>query len=806
VSKRKKKNEPQRRASGAGRSVASGEQATDRLVVPLLLAGMVVAIVILFRDFIFSDRMLHGSDVLTSAYYFRVFGSEYLREHLRWPSWNPYIFGGLPFVDAMHSDIFYPTWILRLLVPVARANGYVFCIHIFLSGVATFCFVRSLGVGRTGAAISALAYMFSAGIVSFIFEGHDGRLIVTSMLPVALLFLHRGMAGNGAWNYIVAGGGVGLALLSPQVQMSYYLGIAVSLFFLVELWYRWQRSRDPRKAVSAILLFVAMVGVGLSLAAVQFLPAYSYLEYSPRGGGGRGYEFATSWSMPPEETINLVAPSFSGLLESYWGRNYFKHHSEYLGIITLVLAGTGVALSRRRPYARFFIGLAVFSLIMAWGGHTPLYRIAYYIIPRIKQFRAPSLIFYLFSFSVAVLAGFGLDSLHSETGARAKRLIRGLAIVLGVLAVCLIVCVVAREGVTRSIADGVIPYLRAHYAPEMVQMKVRSLGANYSAFLLSFFRSLVVAGISIVIIWMLVERKILPATGLYLLGPLLLFDLLLVDAKFVRTVQPADEFFAEDEVVRYLKQDDSVFRVFPYDHRPNDDYLMLFGLQSVGGHHGNQLQRYQRFIGGAETVMFYAPNLQYRNFLDLLNVKYIVASKRVPASGLPVAHSGAAFNILTNETVLPRVFIVPDYRVVTDDDALDLLKRSDFDPSATVLLSEDPGFTPVSSDTSVGEALLISYEPDRVVVEATTSSTALLVLSDNYYPMWRAVIDGRPTKIYRAYYTLRAVVVEPGSHAVEFVYDSIYLKVGFVLSLVASLMVLAAGCVVIVQWQRRRRA
>jgi hypothetical protein len=792
-----------RRASPAAPAETGAE---NRLFVPLLILTMIVVIVFLFRDFVFSNRMLYGSDVLSSAYQFRLFARTWLLEHHRWPGWNPYIFGGLPYADAMHSDIFYPTWILRLFMPVARTNGYVFCIHILLSGIATFAFMRSLGVGRIGASISSLAYMFAASQVSFVFDGHDGRFIVTSMLPVTLFFLHRGLTGRGGWNFVLGGGAVGLALLSPQVQMSYYLGMAASLFLLAGLWRGWRTSRDPRQLVRYLALFGVMAAVGLCLAAVQFLPAYSYLEHSPRGAGGRGYEFATSWSMPPEETVNLLAPSFSGLLDAYWGRNFFKHHSEYLGVIPLILAAAGIALARRRAYVSFFIGLSVFSLFMAFGGHTPLYKVAYYLIPRIKQFRAPALIFYLFSFSIAVLAGFGLEALSSEARTRARRFVRNLVIVVGVLAVCLLIFAAGREGMSRWLADMVRPYLAARYSPQVIDFKLENLAGNFSAFLISFLRSLVMAGLAAGVIWMLIQRKLIAVAALSLLGALLLFDLVSIDSRFVRTVDPAARFYAKDEIVEYLSLDEGIFRVYPYDYRPNDDYLMLFDIQNVGGHHGNQLRKYQEFLGGGETVMFYAPNLQYKNFLDLLNVKYIIASKQIPAPGLPMVYSGSAYNIYLNETALPRAFLVSDFRVVPEGEVLPILRRTDFDPGAMALVDEAPGFAPSAHDSTAGEVRIVCYMPDRVEVEASTSQPSLLVLSDNYYPMWKATVDGSPTKIYRAYSTFRAVPLEGGSHTVVFTYDSIYLKIGFVLSSAASLLLVAACCVILFQWQRRRRA
>jgi uncharacterized membrane protein YfhO len=53
-----------------------------------------------------------------------------------------------------------------------------------------------------------------------------------------------------------------------------------------------------------------------------------------------------------------------------------------------------------------------------------------------------------------------------------------------------------------------------------------------------------------------------------------------------------------------------------------------------------------------------------------------------------------------------------------------------------------------------------------------------LVLSELWYPGWRACDNGREVKIHRANYLLRSVYLEEGQHTVEFVYDPLSVKVG----------------------------
>ena len=78
----------------------------------------------------------------------------------------------------------------------------------------------------------------------------------------------------------------------------------------------------------------------------------------------------------------------------------------------------------------------------------------------------------------------------------------------------------------------------------------------------------------------------------------------------------------------------------------------------------------------------------------------------------------------------------------------------------------------------------------EIVVEALVPG--FLVLSDTFYPGWKAEVDGNPTEIYRANYAFRAVPVDAGNHTVKFFYTPTHWKVGILISS-ASLLIAIAG-------------
>src|SRR5690606_24843819 len=87
------------------------------------------------------------SDQYIAGYAFREFAAASLRAGEGFPQWNPYLFGGMPYIAAMHGDIFYPTFLLRRVLPTDVAMTWGMILHLMLAGIATYTFLRRIGVG-----------------------------------------------------------------------------------------------------------------------------------------------------------------------------------------------------------------------------------------------------------------------------------------------------------------------------------------------------------------------------------------------------------------------------------------------------------------------------------------------------------------------------------------------------------------------------------------------------------------------------------------------------------------------------------
>jgi hypothetical protein len=333
------------------------------------------------------------SDQYIGGWPVRDFAGQALKAGQGIPEWNPYLFGGLPYIAAMHGDIFYPTALLRLILPTDAGLTWGFILHLFLAGCFTYGFLRAWGFGFFPSLVAGIGYMMSGELAGLVSPGHDGKLFVSALMPLTLWFLVRGVRDGRHWAWGGVAIAVGLAVLSPHPQLLQYMLLTCGAFALyLALASHPGVGKLERKVVLQRLGFAtAAVAVGFLIGAVQYMPVLEYVPFSPRAGG-KGWEHAISYSMPIEELINFYLPQFSGILEGYWGRNGIHFHSEYLGVATLLLASAGLVGSEaRKGFRRFWLGVLVVSILWSLGGFTPFYRIVYALVPGSKFFRATTM-------------------------------------------------------------------------------------------------------------------------------------------------------------------------------------------------------------------------------------------------------------------------------------------------------------------------------------------------------------------------------------------------------------------------------
>ena len=142
-----------------------------------------------------------------------------------------------------------------------------------------------------------------------------------------------------------------------------------------------------------------------------------------------------------------------------------------------------------------------------------------------------------------------------------------------------------------------------------------------------------------------------------------------------------------------------------------------------------------------------------------------------------------------NKNHLPRAFIVLEAIVLENkDEILNTLSREGFNIKKTVVLEEDPGIN-IKNQGVYKEATIDYYSPHKITIGVDMDNPGFLVLSEAWYPGWKAYDNNKEIKIYRADYILRAVYLEEGTHKVDFVFEPKSFKIGFLITIVTLLTI-----------------
>ncbi|HEX6065853.1 MAG TPA: 6-pyruvoyl-tetrahydropterin synthase-related protein, partial [Longimicrobiales bacterium] len=375
----------------------------DSATAALIFFGIAL---VYFLPALMPGRHIYGSDYIEAGYMMYEFARERIVSGSL-PKWVPYILGGLP-MFANPGSVFYPLRLLtNFLLPGTMSLPIIFIFQFGIAGFGMYLLARELGCRTWAAFIAGIAFQLTGITISAVYAGHDGRVIVATFAPLFLFFLHRGIRTGSFAAFAGAATTLGFSLLSFQIQSNYYVllaGAAWATFLLVHLGI----IRTPRALATRTALGLGAVAFAFAIAAVNFLPFRDYVADSPRGAA-RGYTYSTTWSLPPAELVGMAVPEHVGVFDAYKGKNPFKINTEYVGAFVLVLLVLGFAVSRRNRYWWFFLGVMAVTLTIAMGGHTPIYRLYYEILPGTKRFRAPSVSFFLIALSLAAMAALTLE-------------------------------------------------------------------------------------------------------------------------------------------------------------------------------------------------------------------------------------------------------------------------------------------------------------------------------------------------------------------------------------------------------------
>ena len=773
---------------------------------PLLVAVVVfVAAALSLMYPMFSGQIVGGSDQINVGYALRDFAAQGMQHSGHIPQWNPFIFGGMPLWEVPgHFDVFYPAAWLRWILPAAQVLTLGFFMHLVIAGISMYALLRTLRASWTAGVVAGLAYELSGILASQLSPGHDGKLYAAALVPFAFVALIRAIRGGRTayfgWFALV----VGLVMLTPHYLAAYYMLVGSALFTLWLVFLDPERSR-ARSPLVPLGLAAFAAAIGLGIAAVELLPVQHMVAYTPRAAGGDsfGYAYASSWAMAPEELMTTILPQFNGVIEYYWGRNFVKDHTEYLGAIVVVLMFLGIAPLRRRRLVLPLGVMGALFLMVSWGGYSPFYRL-WYLMPKMSQFRAPGLAFFMVALVVCVFAGFGVDQLLK---AKVKRVT--LFVSLGTIGA---IGLLAAGGLLQGVAESLA-----------IPQRLEGASANASQLQAGGLRLLIVVAIGGAILWLVQQRKL---TGYAASAALVLAvggDNWSILRQFSSWMPPYAVTFADDRLTTAMKKTPMPFRTYDPSSPDGDRRvgalsvykaaaLMARGIPTLFGYHGMESRFFDAALGGKNVwELQFSPNLW-----DLYAVTYVIETQE--PVGTPGFHRAYGPEVLGNLTglntppgqserpavVMQRdsaaqwVRVVPQAVLVAEEEIPPTVAQLKFPYNLYALFADSTsvkGIRPTNgmetpAPTTV-TAALASWEPGAMTVRLSGSDprTTYLLVAENWYPDWHATIDGRPAPTHRADGALLSVELPPGAKEVTLKFDVQAYHTGRLVSIGALLLV-----------------
>ncbi|MCC7494885.1 MAG: hypothetical protein IT204_21220 [Fimbriimonadaceae bacterium] len=341
----------------------------------------------------------------------------------RLPLWLPDVYLGLPFLANNQSAVLYPPHLLPLPGVVAVAAGLV--LHLHLAAAGSYCFARALGRSRAAGLVAGLGYGLGGYLVSK--QQFPSLGYTIAWLPWLFWAAERLRQRPGPRTAALLGVLVGLQWLSGHAQMS------VLQLALLAAW--WVSTPRPLRSATAwrwgLVGLLAGCGVGLA----QLLPTAELLRLSPRSGFT--FDDVARFNLPPFQVLTVLAPNLFGCPAGrlpYLGVGPYWEMTWYAGALTVPLALCASRAQERR--VGFWWGAAAVGLALALGRYTPLYRLAYELLPPLRIFRDPARFTLYSTFALTVLAAAGYDRLDDRLRRVATGLLAGVAtaLVLTVLA------------------------------------------------------------------------------------------------------------------------------------------------------------------------------------------------------------------------------------------------------------------------------------------------------------------------------------------------------------------------------------
>lgn len=693
-------------------------------------------------------------------------------------------------------------------------------INLSLASLFLLLFLREKKLSWPACWVGALTAYWLGSNLTLTYAGHLAKFAILVAATLSLWLFSVALRKRSPTWACLAGGAFG-DMFVEQPDVALFFAMALAPYFVFSVW-----QTHRKDVLSWARLLVPLFGVAALFAGHAMWTGYRVSVRDTAQATGQDssqkWNYATQWSWPPEETIDFIAPGYTGWRTGeptgpYTGRmgqspewkstqqgfRNFKLENQYLGALPIGLACWAllVAWYRRREQPVTSREVLIWSVLgmgcflLACGKYLPFYKLIYWL-PAVSSVRNPNKFLQPMQVILGIVAAFGMDSLLG-TGRKhmTNPLPRGPRIAFvsmsGMLAALFVVWWMG----SASSLDGILSKLQADgwssLSPAIAKTRIHSLG--HGGFMLSLLTI-------VVIVFGLVRKEPSPLVlrgASWLLVSVVTIDVLILSSTYIKPVDAVQ--FDDNQVTTLLKKRMGLQRLyltqssgfynhwltflFPYQGirtfnvtaapRLGKDYKAF--LDAVGRDPIRmwQLSGVGYILGPADVWSQLNANEATKKAFELQyaynvapnddgSVRVLNASEEQPGRHCLIRFKGPS----------SRLALIDSWDVIPHQDSLAAVTAPDFVPFSKVVLSEKISNATPPAPTQggtgiIGKVDVKKYKAGLVKMKVSTPSDAILRFADRFDPNWTATINDKPVPIYPCDNLFMGLHVPAGIHSVE---------------------------------------
>ena len=789
-----KKKKPKSKNSSGETSLNTGIQLSERKQDIIFLSLITVFLVFLLKPLVIDGLSPQGVDVLASI------GTNH--QVNEWQDktgetalWNPYVFAGMPRYQRLNPVTYSVDTILNAL---GLLLNNVFIYYLF-AAIGMYLLLRFLKMKPAIAFAGSLFFILMPHYKSLYLEGHYAKFRALMLLPwvtISFVYFLEKRSLPGAALFALA---FGTQIRTQHYQIVFYTGLMI---FAIGIAPVIKDLIEKKYSVFAktSLLILAAVFLAIFMSAQPLFLAKEYLPWSKRGkttvslsnpkeselienSNGVSMQYATQWSTSPSEVFTWLVPHFYGgmsgekytgdavkqlkgrIIPGYWGEMPFTQSYEYMGAITFLLAIIGLFYYRKN---RLVISLSLFAgflILLSFGRHAAwFYSLFYDYVPFFNKFRAPMMSVTVTFFIVALLAAFGFNALLTKFNeAFDPKKHKSLLIILGsFIGLGLLLWILGQSFSFISSSEG--------YDEQTMQVLISIRKELFNNDIVRYLALILLSAIGI---FVYVKKKLPFAALVFLLTVICVIDLVNIQNRVTKDYIDLDKlearYFQPSASDKYLLKDQEIYRVLPLQRLFGDNHY-AYSHQNVGGYTPIKMYTMEEVIENNLKNGNY-PN---RNIMKMLNVKYIISQRPYDQPDLQLVVTDPEQKLYTYlyKDYRQRGFFVGKYEKIEDQfERLKELNNTGFNPDSTAILETDLDHDIAFPDSSYIK--VTDFNPNKTAFSVYTDKQSLFVISENFYPPgWHVFLDEkRVEQVYRTNHTIQSIVVPPGKHKVELIFE-----------------------------------